>query len=293
MNTKKERAYAEFLESQGIAVVEMAGIYWMRHHSALLPVYAMPTYVQFSRKEALLAIKETGTLFIRYISKPSRDKTNWWYMVCRQYNFTKLSSNTRSKIRRGLKRMEIKRVDPIWIAKHGYECHVNSYKRYKFATPQSRSEFQCFYSSIDPLSFFDLWVCIKDKELLGYVLCLIEKNGVFTHTIDLTPTGLQNYAAYAMIHTLLEHYVNKLELSVCNGTRPVAHATEMQDFLRKFDFKREYSELNIIYRPGFDVLIRLFYPFRNLFKHLSIVPAFYKLSSFLAQEEIVRECHTN
>ena len=83
------------------------------------------------------------------------------------------------------------------------------------------------------------------------------------HTIDLSPAGLHDYAAYAMIHTILEDYINQQGIPVTNGSRSISHETHMQDFLTKFGFKREYSKLNVVYRRDIQIIVKALFPFRK------------------------------
>lgn len=283
------RHYADFLKSQGKMVYELDGVFWMNHHSALIPTSAMPVYTDLSYKEAVQLVNKSGALFLRYATGPVMAPSSWWNIVCRHYDFNKVSSNTRSKIRRGLRRLDIKRVSPDKIAEQGYQCHVKCYSRYKHALPQSKKAFESFLQSLTGQSIFDIWACTKDKQLLGYILCLVENNGVFMHTIDITPAGLRDYAAYAMIHHILQFYVNEKALPVSNGSRSIAHDTHMQDFLCKLGFEKEYAELHVIYRPDIRLVVSLLYPFRKALKLLNGISFVHKVSSILFQEQIVRK----
>ena len=129
--------YSEYVLAQGGIVIDVGGVRWMKYQGALIPATAMPVYVDLNHHDALQALKQTGALFLRFTNRPSEQETNWWNMVCRNYDITKVSSNTRSKIRRGLKRLQIKQVAPSWLADNAYGCHVKSYQRYKHASPQS------------------------------------------------------------------------------------------------------------------------------------------------------------
>ena len=282
------KTYPDYLRARKIPVVELGGVHWMQYNRALIPASAMPVHIELDRPAALEAVKKTGSLFLRYTTRPGDTETGWWNMICREYSMSRVSANTRSKIRRGLKRMSIHRAEPLWLAEHGYECHVQSYARYQNASPMSREAFYAFLSSLDGLPFFDAWACRDNDELRGYILCLREKEGVFLHTIDITPAGLKDYAAYAMIHHLLDHYINEAGLPVCNGSRSISHATEMQDFLAKFGFEREHCTLHILYRPGVKIAIRILYPLRNMIKYLQFLPVIQKISAVLHQEEIAR-----
>lgn len=288
MSVSTASTYADYLISQGETVIEIGGIHWMIYHGALIPAAAMPVYIEPAYDEVLEAINKTRALFLRYTSAPGEAETDWWHVVCRKYDFKSISSNTRSKIRRGLKRLEIKQAVPEWLAEHGYDCHVRSYDRYKNASPYTRDEFRSFILSLKDQPIFEVWTCSYGEELVGYILCLREADGVFMHTIDLTTAGLHNYAAYAMIHCLLEYYVHEQGIPVSNGSRSIAHATEMQEFLHRFQFKKEYSQLHVIYRQDIAWFVRLLYQFRKLLERLEMFPVMHKISAILFQEEIVR-----
>jgi len=208
-------------------------------------------------------------------------------MVCRSYDSERTSANTRSKIRRGLKRADVRRVSPAWLAESGHGCHVRSHKRYLHASPKSGEEFRRFLKSIEDQHIFEAWGCFAKGDLVGYIVCLLE-DGVFLHTIHITPEALRDYAAYAMIHTILDHYVRQNGVIISNGSRSIAHATDMQDFLLKFGFEREYCDLKVIYHPAAEIIVRCLYPFRAVVKRLTKIPAAHKVYSALHQEELAR-----
>jgi len=283
--------YTEYIVAQGGIVIDVGGVKWMKYQGALIPATAMPVHVDLSEQDAAQAIKETGALFLRFTNRPSQQESNWWYMVCRHYDITKVSSNTRSKIHRGLKRLQVQQVSPSWLADHAYDCHVKSYQRYIHASPQRESEFRRFLLSMENQPIFDVWSCTKQENVLGYILCLCEPDGVFMHTIDITPEGLHDYAAYAMLHCVLEKYVKENKLPVSNGSRSISHATEMQDFLQKFGFMREYCQLHVVYRPDVALAVRVLYPLRKILRVFEMLPIMHKVSAVLYQEQILRSSH--
>ncbi|WP_455208414.1 hypothetical protein [Kaarinaea lacus] len=282
---------SEYILAQGGTVIDVGGVEWMKYQGALIPAAAMPVHVDLSRHDAIEAIKQTDALFLRFTNQPSEHETNWWNVVCRHYDIDKVSSNTRSKIHRGLKRLQINPVEPSWLADNAYDCHVKSYQRYKHASPQTEAEFRRFLLSMQDQPIFEVWSCIKQGHVLGYILCVCEHDGVFMHTIDIAPEGLHDYAAYAMLHCVLEKYVNEKHLAVSNGSRSISHATEMQDFLIKFGFRREYCQLHVVYRPDVAVAVRLLYPFRNILRLFEVIPLAHKISAVLYQEQIHRHSH--
>ncbi len=281
-------SYADYLRAEGKPVWFMAGVHWMVYNQALIPADAMPVFPDVVDEEAEQIIKKSATYFLRYTRQPTRGATKWWNVVCRHYDIRAVSANTRSKIHRGLKRLQIRQINPGWLAQHGYSCHRACYQRYNNARPMSEASYQRFVSSLQGKSIFDVWGSFHDEDLLGYIVCLHESNGVFMHTIDITPRGLHDYAAYALMHTLLEHYVNTQGIPVSNGSRAIAHDTQMQTFLLNFQFAREYAELHVVYRPDIRFIIKVLYPVRRWLRLFSRSEIFNKINAVLFQEELRR-----
>ena len=57
----------------------------------------------------------------------------WYWIVCDdpEYDLDKFKSrNTRKLIRRGLKRTQVRRVEPEWLARNGYQTYFQALSRY-------------------------------------------------------------------------------------------------------------------------------------------------------------------
>ncbi|NRB41331.1 MAG: hypothetical protein HRU20_23145 [Pseudomonadales bacterium] len=284
----KNNSYAEFLVSQGKSVLSLRGVHWMNYQGALIPTNVMPVNVRLSTDDTNRALRETGALFLRYSTASTQDESVWWNMLCRHYDFNKVSSNTRSKIRRGNKRLNIRKVSAKWVSENAYECYVSCYDRYKNALPLSMDAFRHLMLEYADNDIFDIWASFQEEKLVGYILCIREENGVFMHTIDISPEGLKNYAAYMLINHVLEEYVCKQGLPVSNGSRSIHHDTQMQDFLTKFFFEREFADINVAYRKDIALIVRLLFPFRRWLNRCHIIPFIRKVSSVLYMEELVR-----
>lgn len=282
--------YIAHLNRQNVRTTNSAGLDWMYFNHAAIPIKSMPTYSEISEDQAMLVIKKLGALLLRNNKKVSLGKTPWWHIVCRDYNQQELSKNTRSKISRGARRFETSKVSLTWLAENGYDCHVDSYKRYKNATPLSRVLFASNCIDYDKSGLFEAWGAFKDGGLFGYILVIREDDGLFTHTIDITPEGLKEYCAYAMFNTLLTHYVCNEKTVLCNGTRSISHETNMQDFLLSFNYQREYAIVQLFYRRDVKVVVNTLYPFRHLVRKLPFNNFFKNVASLLYQEELARQC---
>jgi hypothetical protein len=65
----------------------------------------------------------------------------------------------------------------------------------------------------------------------------------------------------------------------------------MQKFLEKFNFEKQYCQLNVVYSPLLKNIIKISYPFRKFFEiFYKIVPInfLHKINVILKQEKIRR-----
>ena len=95
-----------------------------------------------------------------------------------------------------------------------------------------------------------------------------------------------------LTHTkiVIVNYINKKKFKyIHNGTKSIAHHTNIQDFLiKKFKFRKAFCHLHVLYRRDVEVLVNLLYPFRYIISRIDI-NFFQKLGIVLKQEEIIRK----
>ena len=279
-------------EALGDRVVELAGGLWLRYGGALIPLEPMPTHPRPGRLESAKAMISTRALFTRWQVPTARERSEWWHMVCRDYRFDALSSNTRSQIRRGRKRHVIRELSADELARLGHACHVAAHERYRGAEPMDADAYARWartWLDSGVGSAVAAFAAADEDELAGYILCVESPLGVFMHTVDVTPTGLKNYASAALIDHVLERRVAGEGTPVCNGTRSVLHETNMQDYLLRLGFRREYSRLRVRYLPGLGLAVRAAYPLRGAVEHLGDGDLKRKLGALFYQESLARD----
>lgn len=287
ISTRSNSRYVDWLKSQGTPLYKGANIFWRIYHKALIPAPATPCYINLDRDEARSLLYKSGALFIRYTSVPSNEPTEWWYIMCDSYDQKKLSSSTRSKINRGMKHCSVKIVNTYWLAINGYECYKSAFDRYANTVPLSKESYQ--KSITETISGpFEYWGIFVEDHLAGYCQCIIENNEIATSMYKYDPKYLKYYTSYALLNTLLTYYVAEGRKCVSNSTRSIAHETNIQDFLLKFNFQRHYCHLNIVYRPLMNLAIQSLYPLRTLINQLPNKGTLHKVRSLLFQEQLRR-----
>jgi hypothetical protein len=247
MTAESTSAYVAWLESTGQPVFR-AGIAWRRYGGAIVPADPTLTFVDVEPARVGDLPGRAAAYCARWSGRPTRDPTEWWHVVSDQFDRAELSSNVRNQIKRGFHANDVRPIQTEWLAAHGYNCYLESFSRYKGARPVSATEFEreIRLRADAPI---EAWGVFAGEELAGYALMIVEDQRGATSAIKYKPSALREYASYALTATLLDEYVGNRHLALTNGSRPVLHKTEMQEFLLKFGFERRYGALEIVYSP--------------------------------------------
>jgi hypothetical protein len=226
-------------------------------------------------------------MFVRYFTHSFDHPTEFWYVACTQYDFDKLSANTRSKVRRGQKKCEIRRLSGEWLIEHGYPCFLAAHSRYKGAPIDSRGVFESKESKCigGP---FEWWGVFSSDVLVGYGRCVVGEDYVSTLSLKFDPEYLKSYSAYVLMDAILSKYVGEEHKLATNGFRALSHDTNMQQFLQQFGFKNFYCDMKIVYRPLVGLAVHLLYPFRAGLDRIGKALPLSAVQSVLAQERIRR-----
>ncbi len=224
--------------------------------------------------------------FIRTISEFDRTKDSpFWYVIQDKTPYLQdYSSNTRSKVKRGLKRHRIFEADKAFMLDHAYPVYAAAHERYGDANALSEMEFKKHLESLDDRQ----WWCaenIEAKKLAAYCQNQLVDNSLHMMAIKFDPSMLKDYPSYALFHHLGEHYLGQKEVKyISDGARSLDHDTRVQELLMdKFGYRKAFCRLNIYYRSPLGLMVRLLAPFK------SILPKGAK--SLILQHQVALQSH--
>lgn len=227
--------------------------------------------------------------FCRYIDKYDIEKETEWYYVIKEGSeeLDNYKSSKKRHIIKGLDNFKVSKIDIETVRKQGYVlfkkwndsfgnlCNEEEY--YEQINYDNKSE-----QIIDYFGIFD-----KENNLVGYSKNYIvtePRKIAFYETIAYDPNCLLDNINYAVIHEMNKYYLNELKFDfITNGSKNVYHKTNIQDFLiSKFNYRKAYCTMKVVYRKDIKILVNLLYPFRKFLKKIE------KIDSLLFQEEIRR-----
>ncbi len=276
-------------------MIEYKGIKWTNYQGALIPVVAPHESVNLLKQDTRFLLKTSNAYFLRWIDKwDIKEKTDFWYVIKDNFEgMAELSPNTRSKIRRGMKKCIVKKVSGNTIYNNGYDVYKKAFVRYNtFLKPATKEKFEnSIYECIQSNSyeFFAVYNRENDK-LIAYSQNLIQSGICNYYVIKFDPEYLRLYPAYCLFYEMNKHYLNECNMSyVSDGARSISHQTNIQTFLiDKFRFRKAYCRLNIIYTPRVNFLVKIMFPAQRIISKINH-NAFKKLSVLLKQEAIRRK----
>lgn len=255
--------YAETLSRQGKRTLSLEGIDWFEYNYFLLPAYLPHCLPKITAANAENALRTTKAFFARWETSfaKTEDEGQWWHVIRKgPWSLQECSSNTRSKIRRGRKKIHAEIVTPDLIESKGYELCKKACKRYnsnQFLPKVNTFQKKIFCARVHPDNFHFFGAFFGD-ELIAFSENYIQENAVLWESIWYDPEYLRYYSSYVLIDKMLDYYLNEQEMVyVSDGSRSIYHRTNVQEFLMdKFGFKKEFAVLHLVYSPKFSYSIR-------------------------------------
>ena len=275
--------------------IEYKNIVWKKYHGALIPNTAPNVEISLTKEESKELLKKTNAYFLRYTNNwDTKNKSEFWFVIKdgnEDIDFYK--SKIRNQIKKGLKNCIVKKVLPQEIATKAYEVYKKAFDNYN--TTLTIASEEKFYEDTLKNKHYDYFAVYSrlengnEDKMIAYSSNLIEDNSCNYKTIKFDPDYLSLYPSYALIHEMNKYYLNELSLDFVNdGARSISHDTNIQNYLiQKFDFRKAFCKLNIIYRWDIKLLIKILFPFKNIIKRYNNKIT-NKLSVLLLQEEIKR-----
>lgn len=274
--------------------IEYKNILWKKYQGALIPENPPHVPIDITDEEQRELLKKSGAWFLRWPSDWDIEKpTSWWYVIKDNFDgMEELSKNTRSKVRRALKREEVVLVSAEEIAEEGYELYQQAFRNYEtFLKPMTRQEFKDYVLSLDT-TLWEFYACrdLESGKLTAYSQNLVMNDAAEYKIIKLHPDYLKDYLSYALIYKMNEYYLKERGLKyVTDGARSISHQTNIQQFLMdKFKFRKAFTSLNLTYRKPLKLVVTFLMPFRSLIGKIKAW-SFQRLSILLTQEALYRQ----
>ena len=273
---------------------------WYNYQKMLIPNASPERAISIDTKKISKDLNSSTAYLARWTTNfDKQKKSNFWYIICDMYDgFKFLKKSTKSEIKRGKKNCHVKIVDEEWIFKYGYEIFIEANKKYGSSSIHSSEKdyIENLKKNLKTKNL-DIWSIesLDNHKKYGYAIVKKNKNSVELSVLKINPKYLYLRLSYYFLFRALEYYLKENDFNHINaGSRNILHKTNFQEFLvQKFNFRRAYCDIHIIYKKRtliFIYLIRLisFLKFEILLTYNSKIYALFlqdKISNIIPNNE--------
>ncbi len=286
--------YSDLFQRMGQKNIFFDGVLWTSYQRMIVPVGSVSCDYGVSadkHRRGLFGFFKTCVL-IRAGNGFVPTPEIWYSVLCdRQVTLSDLSSDTRSKVRRGLKHCVVRKVDASFVAQYAWPVYSAAFSRYSNSSlKKTERQFkkEVFLTS-DFEDIVDYWGVFEKRtgQLIAYTKNYLYQNIEANYwTIRFHPEFLRLYSSYALFYEMNRHYLGERKFVYVNdGFRSLLHETNIQDYLiNKFLFRKQAIGLSLYYQPCFGLGMKLSYPVRKLIRR-----TYAPLDALYTLEEINRQ----
>ncbi len=209
-----------------------------------------------------------------------QEETAFWFVIKDSFlGIEELPSKARNQVRKSQKIYDFKKVDAEEMIMKGLELYNLSRERFGNKDLYvNREQFTKNYCGGDK----DFW--LGTDKVSGLPQCFAinkcYKDYCSYLTMGVNPNAPSStYPMYGLILEMNRYYLEEKRLKyVLDGARSITEHSNIQPFLeQKFRFRKAFCDIQVYYKPWFNVIIKVLYPFRNHIKNR-------KISAVLRQE---------
>lgn len=266
---------------------------WKEYNGALMPAGA--PHIAPTEEDIERAKKMGGYRFITYVTDfDCEEETPWWYIIKDEPLVLEEieSSNTRHKIRKGLRHVEIRKIDCRAYGEELYNCYLKAQERYKAYENQVSREMFLEALEKDTSQYYGAFFR-ENNAMVAYVKIELFEDSVAMSVIKYDPEYLKYQVSAALTYQVVCDYLNEGHCKyVIDGQRAIRHKTNIQDYLEHtFQFRKAYCRLHMVYNTKMKIVVKVLYPFRKVVEKIAGENVFLNnVVSVLKMEEISRAC---
>lgn len=218
-------------------------------------------------------------------------ETEWWYVIKDEpFDLNAIQSKKRYEINKGNRNFEVKIIRAADYAEELYRITKSAYEQYPLKY-RPNLQHDSFINGITGWDQHEVYAAFNRKTgaICGYAWINVYENYVDFCVLKADPEFERDAVNAAIVYAIVSNYSSRLNKNfyICDGARATVHETRFQDYLEKyFGFRKAYCKLNLAYPVLIGALIKVIYPFRNVFNKDGKFGL--KVSNVMFYEDIVR-----
>jgi Acetyltransferase (GNAT) domain len=215
---------------------------------------AVPTHLplEIDAHESREILRASGCLGFRYVARDAARGRESWQMSATgaTYSLEDFSGNTRSKIRRGLKQHEIRRVSGAELALHGERAFLDTVERQGRAGRYGLERWHRLLAAADRTPGIEIWSAWSDGTLNAYLLIMVFADVCELYEARSRNDALRAYPNNALIYSVTEELLVRRGLSeVTFGVEGLEELDTLDQFKLAMGFVRKPIRQHVVFAP--------------------------------------------
>jgi len=217
------------------------------------------TAVAVPRDELRAVMRATGALGLRYVAAESTGGRQSFQMIASgsDYSLDRLAANARSKIRRGLKRHEIRPIRGAELKEAGRQAFVETLDRQDRAKSYPFEKWHRLLDAADEEPGVEIWSAWHENELAAYLMVFLIEDVCEFYQGRSRNALLKHYPNNALTYFLTEEMLNRRGLrEVTYGIESLEETKSVDAFKLSMGYEKQPIRQKIAFRPAIELALR-------------------------------------
>jgi len=221
-------------------------------------------------------------------------ETNWWWVIKdTPFDISALKAKRRYEIRKGQRNFEVRQIQPAEFTDELLRVQIAAFSAYPDKYRPNVDK--CHFINDVKQNWGDRLVYgafnRETGNLSGYAWLTVFDTYANFNVLKTDPKDERLAINAAIVYNIIGDFDRRLRegFFIVDGERSISHETAFQDYLEKyFDFRKAYCELNVIYKPVMNAVVKSLFPIRKLLNRFDNNKALHSVNAVLKMEEIRR-----
>lgn len=241
--------YAGFFERLGHRVVATRSAHWYDARARLY--LSLPHSVTISPDRAELeqlfsGFRAWGARFPAPVTAPGRES---YALVADDPNYAleRLSGNARSKVRRGLKQCDVRRVEPAFIRAHGERANNDTLTRLTVKDPYPWAR---YWDAAAATPDIEVWAALDGADPVAYLVIAVVDGVAELLVARSRDDALRHYPNNALVFTAVQDLIKRPSVhEVFFGLESLEAESGVDRFKESVGFHRMPLRQRVVFPP--------------------------------------------
>lgn len=255
--------FGRFLASTGHQVITTTSAEWFDAGPRFF--LGIPFHRAISPSDAEIGdfFRSSGALGMRFSAPIDGPGRMSYQMACdaKPYDLSRLSGNTRSKVRRGLKRCTIERVGHEQVLRDGWQAHVDTLVRQgrgASVRAAARQRWEGYWQAVGFTPGAEVWAAMAGSVMAAFLVAIEIEDRVEFLLARSRDDHLDQYPNNALIYHVAAEMLARAEvLEVTFGLEALEEVGPLDEFKLTMGFRRRPLRQRVVLRRPLAALLRI------------------------------------